>query len=81
MRVCTSEPTSQHVDMARGRREKVAENEPRILVLLSLVASLTRHGPTYRFPAPALKLVHILSLAPRMAKSSLLVLGLMQSPP
>ena len=39
MKACTSEPTSPHVDIARGRREEVAGNEPRYLFFFRSTAS------------------------------------------
>ena len=54
MRACTSEPTSPHVDIARGRREKVAGNEPRYLFFFRSTAS-ARCFFTWRAAFPKLE--------------------------
>ena len=53
-RACTSEPTSPHVDIARGRREYVAGNEPRYLFFFRSTAS-ARCFPTWRAAFPRLE--------------------------
>ena len=54
MRACMSEPTSPHVDIARGRREWVAGNEPRYLFFFRSTAS-ARCFPTWRAAFPRLE--------------------------
>ena len=54
MRACTSEPTSPHVDIARGRREKVAGKESRYLFFFRSTASV-RCFPTWRAAFPRLE--------------------------
>ena len=54
MRACTSEPTSPHVDIARGRRDYVAGNEPRYLFFFRSTAS-ARCFPTWRAAFPRLE--------------------------
>ena len=72
MRACTSEPTSPYIDIARGRREYVAGNEPRYLFFFRSTAP-ARCFPTWRATFPRLEPTQGLTMA--MSSRSALLLS------
>ena len=61
MRICTSEPASPHVDIARGKREKVAGDKSRYLFVLRSPA-LAGYIPAWRAAFSRLELTQELTM-------------------
>ena len=72
VRSCTPEPTSLQVDIARGRREKITENEPQYLFFFRSTA-LARCFPTWRAAFSRLELGQGLTMV--MSSRSTLLLS------